>query len=459
VGGVDYITKPFQHEEVLARVTTHLRIRDLTREIEKTKESLEKRVVERTAELVQANIRLEAEIAERKQAEESLYRERDFIAHIMETSPVGITVVSRDGQVSFANSQAEKVLGLNKDAITQRTYNAPDWLITDYEGDPFPNEQLPFQRVMSTRQPVHDVQHAIVWPNGRRVFLSINGMPLSNEAGEVESVVCTIEDVTERKRAEGEIRQLNEELEQRVANRTAQLEAANHELEAFAYSVSHDLRAPLRHIDGFIEMLQSKTQTSLDEKSQHYMAMIAESAGQMGKLIDDLLSFSRMGRNEMITGQVDLGELVDEVVHQFETETGKRNVEWDLAALPSVRGDRSMLKIVFTNLISNALKFTRPRARPRIEIGSIQGPNEAVVFVRDNGVGFDMEYIDKLFGVFQRLHRQEDFEGTGIGACKCQRIINWHGGRTWAEGEVDHSATFYFSLPQPGQERSRDNKV
>jgi len=177
------------------------------------------------------------------------------------------------------------------------------------------------------------------------------------------------------------------------------------------------------------------------------MDMIAESARQMGKLIDDLLSFSRMGRSEMSTGHVDLGELLEEVLHQLEPETESRNVEWKIAALPWVRGDRSMLKIVFTNLISNALKFTRSRERPRIEIGSISDANEVVIFTRDNGVGFDIKYGDKLFGVFQRLHRQEEFEGTGIGLANVHRIIHRHGGRTWAEGEIDHGATFYFSLP------------
>jgi light-regulated signal transduction histidine kinase (bacteriophytochrome) len=181
------------------------------------------------------------------------------------------------------------------------------------------------------------------------------------------------------------------------------------------------------------------------------MITISDSAKRMSTLIDDLLSFSRMGRNEMITGQVDLGELVGEVVRQFETETEKRNVEWNIAALPSVRGDQSMLKIVLTNLISNALKFTRPCLLPRIEIGSTQEPNEVVIFVRDNGVGFDMEYMSKLFGVFQRLHRQEDFEGTGIGLANVRRIINRHGGRTWAESEIDHGATFYFTLPKSMQ--------
>ena len=249
-------------------------------------------------------------------------------------------------------------------------------------------------------------------------------------------------------RLHDQIRRANVELEQRVADRTAQLEAANKELEAFAYSVSHDLRAPLRHIDGFIEMLQKRAKTTLDDQSQHYMEVIADSARKMGSLIDDLLSFSRMGRNEMFKSQVNLDELVQDVIQEFKSETAGRDIQWKISPLPSVTGDRAMLRLALVNLISNALKFTRPREHPRIEIGSIQDPNEVVIFVRDNGVGFDINYIDKLFGVFQRLHRQEDFEGTGIGLANIRRVIDRHGGKTWAVGEVDHGATFYFSLPQ-----------
>ena len=239
------------------------------------------------------------------------------------------------------------------------------------------------------------------------------------------------------------------ELEQRVASRTAQLEEANKELEAFAYSVSHDLRAPLRHIDGFIDLLQKRTKTSFDEKSQHYMEVIADSARKMGILIDDLLSFSRMGRNEMFTAQVDLGDLIREVIHEFESELAGRNVDWEIAEIPPVFGDRAMLRIVLTNLISNALKFTRSRQQVKIEIGyGRKDDTEIIIFVRDNGIGFDMDYADKLFGVFQRLHRQEDFEGTGIGLANVRRIISRHGGRTWADGKLNAGATLYFSLPQ-----------
>ena len=246
-----------------------------------------------------------------------------------------------------------------------------------------------------------------------------------------------------------ELEGMNQNLEQRVMDRTVQLEAANKELEAFAYSVSHDLRAPLRHIDAFMALLQKNAGTALDEQNRHYMATISDAAQKMGQLIDDLLSFSRMGRREMVLHKVELGPLVHEVIRELEPDTAGRDTAWRIGDLPTVDGDASLLRMVLTNLIANALKFTRPRQQARIEIGSFAGQaSETVIFVRDNGVGFDMAYVDKLFGVFQRLHRAEEFEGTGIGLASVQRIITRHGGRTWAEGKVDQGATFYFSLPR-----------
>ncbi len=244
-----------------------------------------------------------------------------------------------------------------------------------------------------------------------------------------------------------QIARWNVELEKRVAERTAQLEAANEELEAFSYSVSHDLRAPLRHIDGFVEILRSGAK--LDKESQEHLRTIADSARQMGKLIDGLLAFSRMARVKMSQKKVNLMNLVREARRQLQPEARDREVEWVVGPLPEVEGDPGLLQQALINLMSNALKYTRMRAKAHIEIGVKPGKDELVFFVRDNGAGFDMRYADRLFGVFQRLHRASEFEGTGIGLANVRRIIQRHGGRTWAEGRTNHGATFYFSLPKP----------
>ena len=260
------------------------------------------------------------------------------------------------------------------------------------------------------------------------------------------AILETNNDITERKRREQEIQSLNQEL----AKRSTELEAINKELEAFAYSVSHDLRAPLRHMAGYTELLQKKASSVVDEKSKHYIAMILDSAKRMGNLIDDLLAFSRIGRAETQKTLVSLAQLVKEALAEVRQDTEGRNIAWKVGALPEFYGDRSMLKLVLVNLISNAIKFTRTRTQAEIEIGCANGnKDDLVVFVRDNGVGFDMKYVNKLFGVFQRLHDSDAFEGTGIGLATVQRIIHRHGGKVWAEGVVDSGATFYFSAPKP----------
>jgi signal transduction histidine kinase len=259
-------------------------------------------------------------------------------------------------------------------------------------------------------------------------------------------------EVEHRKQQEGEIRKLNQEL----TSRAGELESSNKELESFAYSVSHDLRAPLRHVVGFSELLQKHAASLLDDKSQRYIKTILDSSKKMGNLIDDLLSFSRIGRAETKKSLVNLEQLVKDVVSEIEQETRGREIAWKIDALPVCYGDRSMLMLVLANLVSNAVKFTRMRMRAEIEIGCVHRDNDDVeVFVRDNGAGFDMQYANKLFGVFQRLHRAEEFEGTGIGLATVQRIIHRHGGKIRAEGTVDQGATFYFSLPKAKHSEAR----
>jgi light-regulated signal transduction histidine kinase (bacteriophytochrome) len=268
-------------------------------------------------------------------------------------------------------------------------------------------------------------------------------------AGMGAVVALLTQRVAERKREQEELRRVNEILEQRVLARTAELDATNQELEAFSYSVAHDLRAPLRHMDGFIRLLKKHASSALDERNQRYLGIISDSARQMGVLIDDLLNFSRVGRTELQLRAISLHQLVEEAMQELSEETQGRNIAWKIGPLPDVTVDRSMLRLVMVNLLANAVKFTSKREQAEIEVGAFSNEaDEIVVFVRDNGVGFDMEYAGKLFGVFQRLHPAEEYEGTGIGLANVQRIIHRHKGRTWAKGEVDRGATFYFCLPK-----------
>jgi len=255
---------------------------------------------------------------------------------------------------------------------------------------------------------------------------------------------------TERKRAEETLTRLNAE----ATERAAQLEAANKELEAFSYSVSHDLRAPLRHVQGYVELLKKAAGDQLSEKARGHLKVISDASRQMGQLIDDLLAFSRIGRTEMIRVAVNLDELVQLCLRSLEFETRDRRIVWKIAPLPAVNGDRSMLRQVFANLMGNAVKYTGPRDPAEIEIGSAgREDGQVILFIKDNGVGFDMQYANKLFGVFHRLHTSEEFEGTGIGLANVRRIITRHGGRIWPEAALDKGATFFFTLEEAAAHR------
>ncbi|HEY3863193.1 MAG TPA: ATP-binding protein [Verrucomicrobiae bacterium] len=288
---------------------------------------------------------------------------------------------------------------------------------------------------------------------GRLAAEFINHMYQLNDRGAVQ---CSVHDITETKQAEEGIRAANAELEQRIREQNAELQAANEELHAVSYSLSNDLRAPLRHVLGFMQLLQDDAGPALSEKSLHYLTAIAQSAERMGGLIDGLVSYASLNMAEVRPAEIELDQLVLAVLDDVKDQAADRNINWQIHSLPAVRGDRTLLRLVLFQLISNAVKFTSGRAAATIEIGCLpSGGGETVIFIRDNGAGFDPQYAGKLFGVFQRLHNGGEFEGSGMGLVNVQRIIQRHGGRTWAEGTVNQGATIYFSIPnqtQPGCE-------
>jgi len=312
-----------------------------------------------------------------------------------------------------------------------------------------------WRRCLETGEPVHYLDDYVRRTDGARFVLQATAVPVRGSGGAVRRLLVVSRDITDQRQAEEAVRALNQDLERRVAERTAQLRGANNELEAFAYSVSHDLRAPLRHVGGFLELLRRQLGDTLDDQARHNFENIAGAALHMGKLVDDLLAFARMGRRELARAPVDLADVVREAIAELGPEQRGRAVRWEVGPLRVVMADPALLRLAMVNLLSNALKFTRPCAAAVIEVGRVAQEDlaspEEVVFVRDNGVGFDMAHAGKLFGVFQRLHRAEEFEGTGIGLASVRRIVARHGGRTWAEGRPDAGATFYLALPRtPG---------
>ena len=415
-GADDYVTKPFSMRSLLARVRVHLDMAQM-----------------------------------RKQAGTAIQQSEERYRSLVSVLTSLVWTTNQAGEFVTPQPAWEDYTGQSWE-----DYQQFGWIEALHPDD----RELLLTRWISALNQGNPYQAAgRIWHSASQQFryCEARGVPLLNADGTIREWVGTVMDVHDRQQTEAEIRQLNEHLEERVKQRTLQLEEANRELESFSYSVSHDLRAPLRHIGGFLDLLEKRLKDSnLDATTQRYLKIIAEATKQAGTLVDDLLSFSRMGRAELRWKRVNMIQLVQDVQRSLDLDQSDRRVSWQVDPLPEVQGDPAMLRLVWYNLLENALKYSRTakttdnRSAPtpvKICIGSIQNESEVVFFVRDNGIGFDMRYVHKLFGVFQRLHTDPQYEGTGIGLANVQRIIHRHGGRVWAEGGVEQGATFYFTLP------------
>lgn len=423
---------------------------------------------------------LRQKINELEKAKKDLRENEQFLANIFESVQDGVSVLNLDMTIRHVNGVMKRWYAKNLPLEGKLCYQA-------YHNADKPCDPCPTIHCLKSGETEHEIVPGF---HGSPVeFIELFSYPMKDrDSGEITGVVEFVRDITKRKQAEKELQKHRDHLKELVKERTKELEdktakleksqkslallledvnesraeldisnkkleTSNKELEAFAYSVSHDLRAPLRHINGFAELLRSHSADQLGEKNRSYLDKIITASQNMGTLIDDLLVFSRIGRQEILKIPVKLNPMIESIKDEFKPELKDRIVSWQIDQLGTVRADPGLIKQVFVNLLSNALKFTRPRKEVKIDVGIKKSDKgEKIIYVKDNGVGFDMKYYDKLFGVFQRLHSSSDFEGTGVGLANVQRIIHRHGGKIWAESEIDKGAAFYFSLPNGEEE-------
>jgi PAS domain S-box-containing protein len=375
--------------------------------------------------------------AERRKLDQGLRDQQFYTRSLIESNIDALMATDPLGIITDVNKQTEALTGCTRDELIGAPFK-------DYFTDPG-RAEAGIRRVV-TEGKVTNYELTARARDGRETVVSYNATTFQDRDGRLRGVFAAARDMTELKRYEHTLRQ-SEIQRERDVEHAKELACVNQELEAFSYSVSHDLRAPLRHIHGYVEMLRGATQGQLSDKATHYLTTITDASVEMGELIDDLLAFSRVGQAEIRGSSIELSLLVQDVIRGLEMTIDSRPIVWEIAPLPRIVGDASLLKQVLTNLFDNAIKYSRTRNPARIEIGCAgEEAGRVILFVRDNGVGFEMQYAHKLFGVFQRLHRAEEFEGTGIGLATVRRIVVRHGGRVWAEGAINEGATFYFTL-------------